>query len=198
MKLKMRQTVLIIAAVVITGLCWWRTTVTPPSKSAPRQIAQLSPAPSFELYDQQSRRVSLEAFLHRHKIVLVFFDQSDGPDTNKTLLRLRDVYPALKKNGVVAVTVGNLLPQQVRERSASNFPFPILSDIEAGRKNSASSMWGRATIATQSSQSIDQPGTIDPACFFIDRAGLVEWDGQFPKPATDGDSLINQLLTGKL
>ncbi len=201
MKFKMRENVLVIAAAVITGLCWWRMTVTPSSKSVPTKITQQSPAPAFELYDQQSRRVSLEAYLHRHKIMLVFFDQSDGPDTNKTLLRLRDIYPALKKNGVMAIAVGNLLPQQVRERSTSNFPFPILADITAGQTNSASSLWGRTLKATGANQPLTPPGqpaAIEPASFFIDRAGLVEWEGQYPRPAYDSDSLINQLLTGKL
>ena len=213
MALKPRDVVLIISAVIITTMCWWRLTTTPESKGNGNTLIQNQrTAIAFELYDQDSKRVSLEAYLHRHKIVLVFFDRANGPETNTTLKRLREVYPALKKSGVVAFAITNMLPQEVRKESAASFPFPILSDVLAGQEGSPSTLWGRAQTLgrAQTSASTDNdnarskanggpaPGSILPGTFYIDRTGLVAWDGEVPSPVPDADELINQLLSGQL
>ncbi len=69
------------------------------------ETAFLKPAPTFELFDQKSRLVKLDAFLHRHPILIVFFDGAAGPDASETLRKLRDYYPALKENDVVVLAV---------------------------------------------------------------------------------------------
>jgi hypothetical protein len=34
-----------------------------------------------------------------------------------------------------------------------------------------------------------------PAVFLIDRAGLVAWNGEFPRPEEDSDMILNRLLS---
>ena len=180
------------AALVIAGLCGWRlANPRQPAVYDPNAIRDLRPAPAFQLHDQDSRIVNLEAFLHRHQIVLVFFDGDAGPDADPVLRELREFHPALDSQGVIVVAVSTTLPQQNR-KVEQPFPFPLLSDVLALDGNSAHRKWGRLIEPN----TIDQPPRTDPAVFVIDRAGLVEYEGNAPKPVTDPTKVVAELLSG--
>ena len=148
------------------------------------------PAPVFQLYDQNSTIVNLEAYLHRHRIVIVFFNGQAGPETNETLVALRDFHQALEAENIIVLGVSTALPQEIRNNSSRPFPFPILSDPAATAFESAHRKWGRFIEPT----SLDKPAGTKSGVFLIDRAGLVPWEGQYPRPESNGSSIVARLL----
>lgn len=138
--------------------------------------------------------MNFEAYLNRHRIVLVFFDGQAGPDNSPVLNQLREFYPALKQEGVMVFAVSTALPQEIRNNSRQSWPFAILSDAAATAENSVHRMWG--TIVEP--LTLDKPAGTRPAVFLIDRSGLVAWGGEFPRPELDSDMILNQLLNGSV
>lgn len=189
--MKRRTQILVAFTVLIAGAsCWRYFNPRPPQSAADVETAFLKPAPTFELFDQKSRLVKLDAFLHRHPILIVFFDGDAGPDASETLRKLRDYYPALKENDVVVLAVSNVLPQQNRARGEP-FPFPLLSDIGGAGVRSVVQEWGCA-------EAPDSEGSVEvkEAMFFINRAGFVTWEDNHPRPVEKPLELITSLLTG--
>lgn len=185
--LKRRDLVLLLAGIAVFSLTTWRILNPRGLDSAPAEVPEnLHPAPAFELYDQNSRLVKLEAYLHRHIIVLVFFSGTERPDENRTLLQLREFHSTLKENGVIVIAVSNALPQQIRNGSEKPFPFPILSDVTPERPGSPCQLWGRSTA-----------NGISPGVFLIDRSGLVSWSDDRPSPVGDSGQLIRRLVAGE-
>ena len=194
MSLRPRFLILPAAAVIIGSLCAWRI-ANPLRTPSPDELPEMRrPAPSFQLYDQESTVVNFEAYLNRHRIVLVFFDGQAGPDNSPVLNQLREFYPALKQEGVMVFAVSTALPQEIRNNSRQSWPFAILSDAAATAENSVHRMWG--TIVEP--LTLDKPAGTRPAVFLIDRSGLVAWDGEFPRPEPDSDMILNQLLNGSV
>ena len=189
-----RILILPLAAVIIFGLTMWRI-YNPRQGDIPDELPEARrPAPAFHLYDQQKpqRLVKLDAFLHRHTIVVVFYDGKAGPEADPVLVQLREFYPALKRERVIVLGVSTALPQENRNNSSQPFPFPLLSDVAATDPESVHRVWGRFIEP----ESLDKPAGTKPAVFIIDRAGNVAWDGKFPKPESDRDSVIPRLLKG--
>ena len=187
-----RLWVVFMAGVVIASLCFWRA-VTPRVPVSTGQMPELKqPAPPFKLYDQSSELVNLDAFLHRHTIVLVFFDGTAGPESDRNLTELRRFYPALKREGIVAFGVSTALPQENRRNSSQPFPFPLLSDADAVSKQSVHRKWGTFVKPP----SLDKPAGTHPGLFLIDRAGLVRWnvDTNQPIPEENTDGIVARLL----
>lgn len=192
MTYRRRILILPIAAVIIGSLCAWRI-ANPLQSVSPDELPEMrKPAPAFQLYDQESTVVNLEAYLHRHKIVLAFFDGAAGADSSSILNQLREFYPALKREGFVVFGVSTALPQEIRNNSLQSWPFQILSDAAATAKNSVHRVWGTFVEPP----SLDKPAGTKPAVFLIDRAGLVAWEGKFPLPEPDSDMILNRLLSG--
>ncbi|MBL8817121.1 MAG: redoxin domain-containing protein [Planctomyces sp.] len=191
--MKRRRSALIVATLLVFGLSGWRyLNPRQPQSESDLQVAFLKPAPLFELFDQKSRLVKLNAFLNRHPILVVFFDGDKGPDNSEVLRKLRDYYPALKENGVIVLAVSNVLPQQNRSR-AEPFPFPLLSDVAGAGSPSVVADWGCAEPA-------DDPEMIRVrnAMFFINQAGYVAWEDKYPKPVDKPLEMITSLLTGSM
>lgn len=196
-----RELVVIFAGLVIVVVCTWRM-LTPRDQAGEnaRSVSDRRPAPAFELYDQNSRLVNLEALLHRHRIVLVFQGDGEKLESSALLKQLRDYYPTLERNGVRVLAVSSALPQTIRADVKIPFPFPILSDVTAGQPGSASVLWGTA-VAPVPRTAVPSSGpsstsTIRSALFLIDRAGLVDWSGDTPRPATDPLEVVRTLVTG--
>lgn len=182
----------LLAGVVIALLCLWRA-VTPRVPVSAGQVPELKrPAPAFKLYDQSSTLVNLNAFLHRHSIVLVFFDGVAGPESDSNLVELRRFYPALKREGFVAFGVSTALPQENRRNCSQPFPFPLLSDADAISKKSVHRTWGRFIKP----KSLDKPAGTRPGLFLIDRTGLVRWnlDTNVPAPEAATEGIVARLL----
>jgi peroxiredoxin len=186
-----RNVILVCATILIVALCAWRL-ANPRQRSVfdPNRVSDLRPAPSFQLHDQNSRVVKLDSYLHRHQIVLVFFDDKTGPEADSTLVELRNFYPALKDRNIIVLGVSTALPQQNRKPPNLPFPFPLLSDVLATDPNSAHRKWGRLIEP----KSLDKPPGTAPAVFLIDRAGTVEWSGNAPKPVEDPSAIASFLL----
>ena len=186
-----RIMILPLSAAVIAALCGWRI-MNPGGLSDPpgTQPEMRQPAPVFQLYDQNSTLVNLEAYLHRHRIVIVFFDGQAGPETNETLAALREFHGALEAENIIVLGVSTALPQEIRNNSSQPFPFPILSDVAATSTESAHRKWGRFIEPL----SLDKPAGTQPGVFLIDRMGLVPWQGAYPRPETDTSSIVARLL----
>lgn len=185
-----RVLILPAAAIIIIAACSWR--IANPRQNQAEMVMPLNtrPAPAFQLYDQNSTLVNLEAFLHRHTIVLVFFDGQLGPDADSTLQELRRFYPALKSEGVVVFGVSTALPQENRNNSSQPFPFPLLTDAVSTDKNSVHRVWGRLIPPA----TLDKPGGTKPAVFLIDRRGLVGWEDDTPVPDSKPETIVARLL----
>ncbi|MCA9082730.1 MAG: redoxin domain-containing protein [Planctomycetaceae bacterium] len=184
--------ILPIAAVVIFGLCVWR--ISHPRESGYRSdvVPQLRrPAPSFQLYDQNSTLVNLESFLHRHVIVLIFFDGQAGPDADPCLTQFRNFHAALKKEGIIVLGISTALPQQIRNSASAVYPFPLLSDAAASDRQSVHRVWNRIIEPP----TLDQPAGTKPGIFVIDRTGLVSWDENGPVPEVNPDQVLSQILS---
>ncbi len=187
-----RILILPAAAIIIAALCGYRI-ANPRGPAAPGELPpELRPAPSFTLYDQESTLVNLEAFLHRHRIAIVFYDGSKGPESNPVLMELREFHPALKRENVIVLGVSTALPQENRNNSSQPFPFPLLTDAAPLEENSVHRTWNRLLEPA----SPDMPPKTKPGVFVIDRQGLVAWDGEFPKPESDGGAEIVARLLG--
>lgn len=184
-----------LIAVVMLSLTAWRM-ANPRQPRDPDQAPDLtSPAPAFQLYDQggdgiKPRVVNLESYLHRHRIVLAFYDGQKGPEADPLLRELRTFHRLLQDEGIIVFGISTALPQENRRNSTSPFPFKLLSDVTATAKNSVHRTWGRF----KEPPSIDQPAGTKPGVFLIDRKGLVTWDGDHPKPDSDPDTFVARLL----
>ncbi|MCP4174200.1 MAG: redoxin domain-containing protein [Fuerstiella sp.] len=185
--------ILPLSAAVIAALCGWRI-MNPGglSDSAATQPEMRQPAPAIQLYDQNSTIVNLEAFLHRHRIVIVFFDGQAGPEANETLVTLREFHAALKAESIIVLGVSTALPQDIRNNSSQPFPFPILSDVAATASESVHRKWG----CFVEPPSLDKPAGTQPGVFLIDRTGMVPWHGSHPRPESDTSAIVAHLLGG--
>lgn len=178
------------AALIILAACSWRI-ANPHKNQAEIELPNNTrPAPRFQLYDQNSTLVKLDAFLHRHTIIVVFFDGRLGPEANSTLQELKRFYPALKAEGVVVLGVSTALPQENRNNSSKPFPFPLLTDAVSADENSVHQVWGRFVPPP----SLDKPGGTNPAVFWIDRKGFVGWENDTPAPVSNPETIVARLL----
>ena len=159
----------------------------------PRQYRR--PAPAFQLYDQGSedvkpRVVNLQSYLHRHTIVLVFYDGLRGPEADPLLVQLRDAHDEIRQRNIMVFGVSTALPQENRQNSAQPFPFKLLSDVTATSRDSVHRVWDRFIPPP----SLDKPAGTDPAVFIIDRAGLVPWGTSHPLPDDSPETVLERLL----
>ena len=72
-----------------------------------------------------------------------------------------------------------------------SFPFPVLHDTRSGYPDSSSVKWGTATLPSKGAVA-----DIRPAMFVIEQTGLVEWDGNKPKPVDNPELFLTQLISG--
>ena len=179
------------AAVVIAGLCTWRSLNPRERQMLSDNLQDRRPAPAFQLYDQESTLVNIDAYLHRHRIVVVFYDGQAGPEADPNLVELRQFYPALKSESIIVLGVSTALPQENRNNAAQPFPFPLLTDAVAASENSVHKIWGRFIEPP----ALNKPAGTKPGVFLIDRSGFVPWSGQFPLPEASTDSLVARLLS---
>ena len=185
-----RVLALAAAGVIIAALCTWRSLNPRTTELNTEAPGERRPPPSMQLYDQESTLVKLEAFLHRHRIVVVFYDGQAGPESDESLVQLRQFYPALKNESIIVLGVSTALPQENRNNSGQPFPFPLLTDAVASSANSVHKAWGRFIEPP----TLDKPAGTKPGVFLIDRSGLVPWEGDYPAPLASTESLISRLL----
>ena len=166
------------AALVITALAVWRQSQEGKQLPvAPREVVPRSPAPRFQLYDQDNSWVKFERYVGRTKIVLVFFDSLSGADQDPVLPVLFRRHEEVRRAGWQVVAVSDAVPlsnRQAAERLGNlksesgkpvtaKFPFPVLTDVDPS--HSVYQLWGRVDSDT---------GRLMPGIFLIDRLGLVD------------------------
>jgi peroxiredoxin len=138
--LAMRKILLAIpvSAVVIAGLVWYRIQRPPQVVAHTPVAATMRAAPLFQLYDEQSQIVRLARYIGRHRLLLVFFDGTQGPDHSELLLDLRRNFLPIHESGAIVLAISGLRPSELRpapnergERTARDEPFPfgMLADI---------------------------------------------------------------------
>lgn len=157
--------VLPVSALLIAGLTWYKLTR---SYSDVRPVAvatAIRPAPLFQLYDEHSQIVRLARYIGRHKLLVVFYDGTRGPDRSELLQTVKRDFAKIHEPRLIVLAIGASRPAENRagiERDGP-FPFPMLSDIfdyEAHRR------WGAFDPAT------NQPRE---AVFIVDRAGTIRF-----------------------
>lgn len=190
-----RILILAAAGLIIAGLTAWRMANPRHNDGTMFAAETRRPAPPFQLYEQgtadaKPRLVNLDAYLHRHRIVIAFYDGQKGPEADPILRQLREFQPALKRENIIVFGVSTALPQENRNNSSQPFPFRLLSDVTATKKDSVHRIWGRF-VAPESTG--EPPGT-KPGVFIIDRAGLVAWEGDAPKPDDSPQTVVSRLL----
>lgn len=150
----------------------------------------MRPAPTFEALDANNHLVRLGSWLGRHRIIVVFFDGSEGADHDRDLLRLRDHYSELQTLDVKVVGVTDALPQDNRAamgRAGGEFPFPLVSDFDPQSAEGQLRIhrhWGRLDSVN------GKPLT---GSFLIDRKGDVAYMGPIPKPYENTQQILDLL-----
>jgi peroxiredoxin len=161
----MRRVLLVIpfSAVVIVGLAWFKLTRTYSHAPVAAVATGVRPAPLFQLYDEHSQIVRLARYIGRHKLLVVFYDGTRGPDRSELLQSVKHNYAKLYEKGLIVLAIGASRPAENRagiERDGP-FGFPILSDVfdyEAHRR------WGAFDTAANKSRE---------AVFVVDRSGVI-------------------------
>jgi peroxiredoxin len=194
--------VLPISAAVIMGAVIFKLTrryEPPADESANDAPFHVRPAPSFQLYDQNSRTVRLASYIGRHKLLIIFFDGSQGPDHSQLLSRLRDKYIQIHATGAIVLALSAARPSQNRygahlERlkidssgaapaagDELRYPFSLLSDIldyEVHRQYQAFD---------------ERTGQPLEAVFIVDRTGLIQYAHIGPDQLEVADDWVREL-----
>lgn len=188
--MKLREILFGSVILVVVAVTAWRILTPRNAEKVTATFADERPAPTFQLLDQNGRQANLESYLHRHRIVLVFFDSSKGLDSDPLMRRIRDFAPAIKRTGVKLIAVSLPFAPEFKSQ-AESFPFPVLRDTRSGYPDSSSVKWGTAILPSKGAVA-----DIRPAMFVIEQTGLVEWDGEKPKPVDNPELFLTQLISG--
>lgn len=200
--MRLRTTLLLIAACLIGGLCLWKLTRNYPPQSSVA-VPMNRPAPRFTLFDQHKpqRLVKLEAYLGRHQILIAFFDGSRPVTEDALVQQLLAHEEALTRRGIKILAISPAIPQVNRRHweevhgKDSQPPFPLLSDPalivhrEWGRLDSENT----APAPGKGSGGMIAPPLKPPALFLVDRAGNLPWQAT-PLPVDDPAQTIADLL----
>jgi len=193
-----RLAVLVTAAMLIAAACLYKATRTyqPVDPATVEQRCPVTKPLFFLLPDQHrpQRFVKLEAYLGRHRVLLVFYDRDAGAEGNPVLVRLRRDYERLEAAGVKVFGVSTAIPQENRppiegrpyrtdNQPREAFPFPLLTDVSPAC--AVHRQWGRFDAA----RSKPLPGV-----FLIDRTGSVACSEGVPRPLADPPATIDNLL----
>ena len=148
--------VLPVAAIVLVGLVCYRQFRPPRSPVSPDVLAAtVRPVPYFyQLYDQHSRLVRLQAFVSRHKLLVVFVKtpgkratEASGtkpsttaqvagkiaePQESPLLQTIRRDYAKIQETGAILHVISDTTPwnNRLKEDREQRFPFSILSDLD--------------------------------------------------------------------
>lgn len=195
----MRRIVLVlpISAAVIAGLVVFKLTRRYEAP-AEENAFDVRPAPHFQLEDTHSRMVRLKSYLGRSKLLIVFFDGSQGPDHSELLARLVDKFAEIRATRAVVLAISAARPSQNRygahlehlkidasgaaaEQEELRYPFPLLSDI--------------LDYAVHRRYEAFDEGTGKPreAVFVVDRAGLIQYAHMGPDRIGIADDWIKEL-----
>jgi peroxiredoxin len=187
-----------MAAVLIAAACLYKVTRTydPVDPATIEERCPVTRPLFFLLPDQHQpqRFVKLEAYLGRHRVLLVFYDAERGAERNPVLVRLRRDYERLEAAGVKVFGVSTAIPQENRppvegrpyrtdNQPREEFPFPLLTDLSPACR--VHRQWGRFDAAK--SKPLE-------GVFLIDRSGNVACSEGVPRPVADPEAEIDRLV----
>jgi peroxiredoxin len=188
--MKLREKLFGSVLLVVVAATAWRILTPRDAEKRTATFVDERPAPTFQLLDQNGRQANLQSYLHRHRIVLVFFDSSKGLESDPLMRRIREFAPAIKRTGVKLLAVSLPFTPEFKSQ-AENFPFPVLHDTQSGYPDSSSVKWGTAILPSKGAVA-----DIRPAMFVIEQTGLVEWNGERPKPVDNPELFLTRLISG--
>ena len=165
--MKLRESFFLILLITVVAATAWRILTPREPVAISTDFADERPAPTFQLIDQNGRPSQLEGYLHRHRIVLVFFDGREGLNRDPLMRKIREFAPAIKRTGVRLIAVSTPLTPEFKAE-AENFPFPVLHDTWSGQPGSSSVKWGTAELPPAGAVA-----DIRPAMFVIEPSGLI-------------------------
>jgi len=136
-------------------------------------------APTFDLLDQNGRKVQLTDFTGR-KLLVYFYPKADTPGCTKQACSVRDHRAELKDLGIAVVGISPDSPEkQKRFDEKYGLSFPLLSDADhevAG----AYGVWGEKSLygrvfkgITRSSFLIDKSGKITRTWYSVKPLDMV-------------------------
>ena len=187
-----------VAAAVIIGLVAFKLTRDYEPQSDLQSAAVVRPAPLLTLYDQNSEIVRLkERYIGRTKLLIVFYDGTNGPEGSPLLTTLRERYSDLHATGAAVLAISAARPSENRygknlerrkgadqpggkSEAEIKYPFPVLSDILYDWHH----QYGAFDEKTQ------QPLE---AAFIVDRTGLIEYEHIGPERLGSIDDWIREL-----
>lgn len=190
--------VLPISAVLIAGLVAYKMTRRYEAP-ADESVFDIRPAPLFQLEDQHSRIVRLKSYIGRHKLLVVFFDGSQGPDHSQLLGQLVGKYMEIHATGAVILAISAARPSQNRyganlehlkvdpsgaaltEQEELRYPFLLLSDILDYKEHRNYEAFDART------------GKPREAVFVVDRAGLIQYAHRGPDQLGTVEDWIKEL-----
>ena len=186
--MKPRFVILIILLSLVAGASFWR--MAHPLKTKPFDPTSLiaKPAPEFRLLDQHDRQTILKSYLHRHPILICFFDASQGPDADPILQTLVQMNDELKSDGYRIFAISSPLGPD-HKPEAKKYPFPILRDTLAGQSGSCCNVWGRLRDGETAI-----PIRVRPGLFMIQQNGMVRWKDSHPRPIEDPEKFLAELF----
>ncbi len=179
---------LLSAVVAVTG---WRMRNPPRGRTVDISRLIRGTAPDFQLLDQNNRPVRLQGYLNRFQVLVAFFDGQTGPDADPIMQSLKQFSGALRRNNIRILAVSTPLNPQLKPQTLS-YPFPVLRDTIAGTPESCCFRWG----VCQQPPTAGKAAQITPALFLISQDGLIELNGQFPRPVADPLPAITKLVQG--
>ncbi len=186
--LRPRHFLLPTAALVLVGLCAWKSMRTYDDASA-ADLVTLMPAPRFVERDDAFWPVKLSRYLTRHRIVVAFFDGETGADDSPLLQRLKAENAELERRGWVVIAIGDATPIENRQtvRSAGGYPFPVLADVDDEMQVDLDTIraWGRWD---------EQRSRVRPGIVLVDRAGFVKSRNGRPVAEPDFDAALDEIL----
>ncbi len=193
----MRRLLIVIpvSAAVIAGLVAFKLTrrYEPAVEESPRVVR---PAPLFQLYDQHSQIVRVARYVGRHKLLIVFYDGSRGPEGSPLLGQLRERFPELHGAQATVLAISTSRPSENRygvnlehrptvatpsAASERHYPFPLLSDIldfEVHRQ------YGAFDFDAQKPRE---------AVFVVDRSGIIQFAHFGPEGLGQVDDWVREL-----
>lgn len=90
-------------------------------------------APSFSLYNQHGKKVTLDSLIKNKILVLYFYPKDDTPGCTAEACKFRDEYEVFKDNGAEVVGISSDSKEShIKFIKNHNLPFQLLSD-EGGR-----------------------------------------------------------------
>lgn len=185
--MKPRFIILILLLGLFGAMTAWRITHPIPRKPFDPTSLIVNQPPEFRLLDQHDRQTILKSYLHRHEILLYFFDGSRGPDADPMLQKLSEMNDSLMSRGYRIFAVSSPLGPDHKPQ-AQKYPFPILRDTLAGQTGSCCNVWGRLSDGETT-----PPIQVRPALFLIQQNGMVRWKDKYPRPIEDPEKFLTEI-----